>query len=304
MQIIFGTRVLQFALQAAIPLTLGAMCGILCERSGLLNVGIEGMMLVGAFTAFLAMTATRHWSLPASLGLSVMVTLLAGWLFGFLHAFFCIFLRLNQILSGVALIIFAQGATTHFLDRNFLDVGSFANAPIPLLSEIPVIGALLFDKPPLTYTALLSVLVLGFALNRTRWGLRTRAVGENPRAVESAGINVRHLQYLNISIGGALAALGGGYLVLEAAGQFQQGITAGRGFISLAAVILGNWSPLGALGAALLFGYTQAIPKELLTVQESFLPSQFISMLPYVVTIITVSIFVGRVRPPAALGHS
>ncbi len=304
MQIMFGTHVLQFALQAAIPLTLGAMSSILCERSGIINFGIEGMMLAGAFASFLAMTATSNWSLPVSLGFSVMVTLLVGWLAGLLQAFFCIFLRLNHFLSGAVIIFLAQGTSTYFFDPNFLELGRLANVPIPLLSEIPVIGTLLFNKPLITYTALLSVLVLGFALNRTRWGLRTRAVGEHPGAVESAGINVRRIQYLNISLGGSLAALGGGYLVLEAAGQFHHGITAGRGFISLAAVILGNWTPLGALGATLLFGYTQAIPIELLMVQNSLLPGQLISMLPYLVTIITVSIFMGRVQPPAALGHT
>ena len=303
MHLLFGNSALNFTLRASIPLILGAMSGILCERSGIVNIGIEGMMLVGAFAAFWAKTATNHWPLLASLGFSILVTLLSGLIMGYLHASLSIRFRMDQIISGAVLIILAQGATAFFFDRDAIAEGKFASAPLPLLSDIPVIGSLLFDKPPLTYTALVLVLVLSFGLNRTRWGLRTRAVGEHPRAADTMGINVLGLRYLNTTLSGALAALGGGFLVLEAVGQFQEGMTAGRGFISLAAVIFGNWTPLGALGAALLFGYTQAIQNELLLAQISLLPRQFISMLPYVVTIVAVSGFVGRVRPPAAVGR-
>ncbi len=303
MHLFFGGSTLNFTLRASIPLILGALSGVLCERSGIVNIGIEGMMLMGAFTAFLAKTSTNHWPLPVSLGFSTLATLLSGLIMGYLHASLSIRFRMDQIISGAVLIILAQGATAFFFDRDAIAEGKFANVPLPLLSDMPVLGSLLFNKPPLTYAALLLVLILGFGLNRTRWGLRTRAVGEHPRAADTMGINVLGLRYRNTTLSGALAALGGGFLVLETVGQFQEGMTAGQGFIALAAVIFGNWTPLGALGAALLFGYTQAIQNELLLAQISLLPHQFISMLPYVVTIVAVSGLMGRVQPPAAVGQ-
>lgn len=303
MQIFFGTSALNFTLRAAVPLILGAMSGILCERSGIVNIGIEGMMLAGAFAAFVAKTATNAWPLMSSLIFAVIVTLLVGAAMGLLHALFSIRFRMDQIISGTALIILAQGVTAYFFDRDAIAEGKFGAIPLPGLSEIPVLGPLLFHKPPLTYGALLLVLVVAFALARTRWGLRTRAVGEHPRAADTMGINVLRLRYLNTALGGALAGLGGGFLVLEAVGQFQEGMTAGRGFIALAAVIFGNWNPIGALGAAILFGYTQAVQNELLLADAFALPRQFVSMLPYLVTIVAVSGFVGRVRPPAAAGQ-
>ena len=161
---------------------------------------------------------------------------------------------------------------------------------------------MLFDNPPITYLTLILVVVVHVGLFYTRWGLRTRAVGEHPRAADTVGINVNRMRYMNTMIGGMLAGLGGGFLVLEAVGQFQEGMTTGRGFISLAAMIFGNWNPFGALGASLLFGYTQALQNELLLAGVTSVPRQFVSMIPYVVTIIAVSGFVGRVRPPAAEG--
>ncbi len=161
---------------------------------------------------------------------------------------------------------------------------------------------LLFNNPPLTYVALILVVVVHIGLFYTRWGLRTRACGEHPSAADTVGINVNRFRYINTTMGGMLAGLAGGFLVLEAVGQFQEGMTAGRGFISLAAMIFGNWMPFGALGASALFGYTQALQNELLLAGVTTVPRQFISMLPYVVTIIAVSGFVGRVRPPAAEG--
>ncbi len=302
MRILFSYSALNFALRAAVPLILGALGGILCERSGIVNMGIEGMMLAGAFAAFVAKTSTNSWPLQHSLIFSTVITLLTGALIGWLHATFSIRFRMDQIISGIVIIILAQGLTAYFFDRDAIAVGKYGALPIPVLSDIPVLGPLLFNKPPLTYVALILVFLLALALSRTRWGLRTRAVGEHPRAADSMGIPVQQIRYVNTALGGALAGLGGGFLVLEAVGQFQEGMTAGRGFIALAAVIFGNWHPVGALGAAILFGYTQAIQNELLLAQFSTLPRQFVSMLPYLVTIVAVSGFVGRVRPPAAAG--
>jgi simple sugar transport system permease protein len=209
---------------------------------------------------------------------------------------------MDQIISGTVLIILAAGFTAYFFDRNAIAEGKFSPVRIPLLADIPVIGNILFDNPPLTYLALLLVVVLHVGLFHTRWGLRTRSCGEHPRAADTVGINVNKYRYFNTMLGGMMAGLAGGFLVLEAVGQFQEGMTAGRGFIALAAMIFGNWMPFGALGAAALFGYTQALQNELLLAGFTNIPRQFVAMLPYVVTIVAVSGFVGRVRPPAAEG--
>ena len=303
LRMLFGASVLNFTLRAAVPLILGALGGILCERSGIVNIGIEGMMLAGAFAAFVAKTATNHWPLGPSLFLGTCATLLTGAAMGLLHALFCLRFGMNQIISGTSLILLAMGISATFFDRDAVSVGKFAPWPVPLLAEGPVIGPLLFNKPPITYAALLAVAVTGFALAHTRWGLRTRAIGEHPRAADTAGVDVLRLRYLNTALGGALAGLGGGYLVLEAVGQFQEGMTAGRGFIALAAVIFGNWHPVGALGASILFGYAQAVQNELLLAQATVLPRHFVSMIPYLVTVIAVSGLVGRARAPGSLGQ-
>jgi ABC-type uncharacterized transport system permease subunit len=304
LRILFGVSALNFTLRSAIPLILGALSGILCERSGIINIGIEGMMLAGAFAGFVAKTATNDWPLMASLLFSVLMALLIGGAMGFLHASLSIRFRMDQIISGTVIIILAAGLSAYLYDRDAIAEGKFSPLALPFLSEIPVLGSVLFDKPLLTYLALLLVVVLHIALFHTRWGLRTRAVGEHPRAADTEGINVNRLRYINTTLGGMLAGLAGAYLVLEAVGQFQEGMTAGRGFISLAAMIFGNWTPFGALGAATLFGYTQALQNELLLAGVTNVPRQFISMLPYAITIIAVTGFVGRVRPPAAIGKT
>lgn len=312
LRVLFGISALNFTLRATVPLVLGALSGILCERSGIINIGIEGMMLAGAFAAFVAKVATNNWPLAASLLFAVIIALLVGALMGWLHALLSIRFRMDQIISGTVLIILATGFSSYLFDRDAVAIGKFSAVRIPLLSQIPVIGEVLFDNPPITYLALVLVVAVHIALFQTRWGLRTRAVGEHPRAADTVGINVNRYRYINTSIGGMLAGLAGAFLVLEAVGQFQEGMTAGRGFIALAAMIFGNWNPFGALSASLLFGYTQALQNELLLAGiNSFtlpalgvvnVPRQFISMIPYVVTIVAVSGLVGRVRPPAAEG--
>jgi simple sugar transport system permease protein len=303
LRVLFGVSALNFTLRATVPLILGALSGILCERTGIINIGIEGMMLAGAFAAFVAKVATNGWPLANSLLFGVVIALLIGAVMGLLHATLSIRFRMNQIISGTVIIILAAGFTSYLFDPNAVAEGKFGAVRIPLLADIPVIGAILFNNPPLTYVALLLVVVLHVGLFYTRWGLRTRACGEHPRAADTVGINVNRYRYVNTTLGGAVAGLAGGFLVLEAVGQFQEGMTAGRGFISLAAMIFGNWMPFGALGAATLFGYTQALQNELLLAGVTNLPRQFIAMLPYVVTIVAVSGFVGRVRPPAAEGQ-
>ncbi len=302
LRVFFGVSALNFTLRASVPLILGAMSGILCERTGIINIGIEGMMLAGAFAAFVAKTSTNHWPLMSSLLFGVAVALAVGGVMGWLHAVFSIRYRMDQIISGTVLIILAAGISAYLFDRNAVAEGKFGAIALPGLSQIPVVGEVLFTNPPLTYTTLILVVVIHIALFYTKWGLRSRACGEHPRAADTVGINVNRFRYMNTIIGGMLAGLAGGFLVLEAVGQFQEGMTAGRGFISLAAMIFGNWMPFGAMGAALLFGYTQALQNELLLAGVTTVPRQFVSMIPYVVTIVAVSGFVGRVRPPAAEG--
>jgi len=302
LRVLFGVSALNFTLRAAVPLVLGALSGILCERTGIINIGIEGMMLAGAFGGFVAKVATNDWPLLWSLLFGVLIALVVGGLMGLLHALLSIRFRVDQIISGTAIIILASGFSAYLFDRTAVAEGKFGALRIPLLADIPVVGDVLFNNPPITYAALLLVAITHLALFYTRWGLRTRACGEHPRAADTVGIPVNRYRYINTTIGGALAGLAGGFLVLEAVGQFQEGMTAGRGFISLAAMIFGNWNPFGALAAATLFGYTQALQNELLLAGVTTVPRQFISMLPYVVTIVAVGGFVGRVRAPAAEG--
>jgi simple sugar transport system permease protein len=302
LQVFFSVSALNFTLRASVPLILGALCGILCERTGIVNIGIEGMMLAGAFAAFVAKVSTNHWPLMGSLLFGVLIALAVGGLMGLLHGVMSIRYKMDQIISGTVLIILAAGVSAYLFDRNAVAQGKFSAVPIPGLAEIPVVGAVLFQNPPITYAAILLVLIVHYGLFYTRWGLRSRACGEHPRAADTVGINVNRYRYFNTMLGGMLAGLAGGFLVLEAVGQFQEGMTAGRGFIALAAMIFGNWMPFGAAGAAVLFGYTQALQNELLLAGVTTIPRQFVSMIPYIVTIVAVSGFVGRVRAPAAEG--
>lgn len=302
MRVFFSVSTLNFTLRFAVPLILGALCGILCERTGIINIGIEGMMLAGAFAAFTAKVATNSWPLQGSLLVGVAAALVVGALMGLLHGVFSIRYRMNQIISGTVLIVLAQGLTAYLYNRDAVAEGKYGAVRIPVLADIPVVGDVLFANPPITYAALILVVVVHVALFHTRWGLRSRACGEHPRAADTVGIRVNRFRYVNTMLGGSLAGLAGGFLVLEAVGQFQEGMTAGRGFIALAAMIFGNWMPFGAMAASLLFGYTQGVQNALLLESVVNIPRQFVSMIPYVVTIIAVSGFVGRVRAPAAEG--
>lgn len=303
LRVLFGKSALNFALRAAVPLTLGALSGVICERSGIINIGIEGMMLAGAFGAFVVKVKTGGLPLPISLFMATMTSLLVGGLMAYIHALLSIRYKVNQIISGTVIITLATGLTTYFFNPDWISKGKFGNITIPLLSQIPVLGEVLFSNGLITYLALIFVILLQVLLFHSKWGLRTRAIGEHPRAADTVGINVNKMRYYNTIVGGMLAGLGGAFLVLEAVGQFKEGMTAGRGFIALAAMIFGNWTPVGSFGAALLFGYTQALQNELLLAGVTTVPRHFISMLPYVVTIVAVTGFVGRTRAPAAEGQ-
>jgi len=298
-----GRGVLNFALRAAVPLTLGALCGILCERSGIINIGIEGMMLAGAFGAFAAKVNTTDLPLWLSLIMAVLMALAVGGAMGYIHALLSIRFKVDQIISGTVIITLATGLTTYYFNPDWVSVGKMGDLAIPLLSDIPIVGPVVFSNGAITYATLALVAILQVLLYRSRWGLRTRAVGEHPRAADTVGIDVNRTRYVNTVAGGMLAGLAGAFLVLEAVGQFKEGMTAGRGFVALAAMIFGNWNPVGAFGASLLFGYTQALQNEFLLAGITTVPRHFISMLPYIVTIVVLAGFVGRARPPAAEGE-
>jgi ABC-type uncharacterized transport system permease subunit len=289
-------------LQLAMPLILGALAGVLGERSGVVNVAIEGQFLMGAFGAALVGTmATSVWAglFSAAIGGAIIAGMLAVLAIRFL---------VDQVVVGIVLNLFALGITGFLYERLMQPDAQKYNQPpalptwsVPGLSKIPVIGPVLFESNLLVWLALILVFVIHFGLSRTRWGLRTRAVGEHPTAADTVGIRVRGLRYLNVLLGGLIAGAGGAYFTLVATGSFNKNMTSGAGFIALAALIFGRWTPFGALGAALFFGFAQKLATYLSAV-GSPVPSQFLNMLPYIATIIAVAGLVGRVRAPAADG--
>jgi general nucleoside transport system permease protein len=288
----------------AVPLMLGAMAGVIGERSGVINVAIEGQMLAGAFLAAVVGTVAHN------LGAGVIGAIIAGGLVGALLAVFAIRYLVNQVVLGVVINLLILGLTNYLfsslLQRNqdgLNNPGFFGRVKIPVLSEIPIIGPALFDTTWLTYIAYLVVIAVQFGLYRTRWGLRTRAIGEHPKAADTAGIDVNRLRFWNVVLGGAVAGLAGAVISIGSIGGFQSNMTDGKGFIALAAVIFGRWTPLGATGAALFFGFTNAVADILGIIDPPVdVPGQFLSMLPYLATIVVVAGVVGRVRAPAADG--
>ncbi|GAC1384047.1 MAG: ABC transporter permease [Herpetosiphon sp.] len=292
--------VLARVVRLATPITLGALAGLICERSGVVNIGIEGMMLFGACAAYITTIVTDH----AALGVGVAV--LVGGLVAALHAWLSISFRIDQIISGTVINILAIG-TTGFLRGSFIT--SYRNPrgaqlptwSIPGLSKIPVIGPVLFNHQPITYLMLVGVVVVHVLLFRSVWGLRTRAIGEHPKAAGTVGINVNRLRAINVVIGGLIAGLAGAWFSLEATFRFDDYMTNGRGFIALAAMIFGKWTPFGAFGGALLFSSAEALQIRI----QGFtfaLPPQFLQMLPYLVTMVVLAGVVGKARPPAAVG--
>jgi general nucleoside transport system permease protein len=286
----------------AVPITLAALSGVMCERSGVVNIGIEGMMLSGAFLSALigSVAQSQWWGLLAAL--------FAGGLMGALLAVLAIRYKVDQIVAGTAITILATGLTSYFSSR-YLQKNTalnspptFSSIPLPLLSRIPIIGPALFDNTLIVYLMLILVVVITVMLFRTRWGLRTRAVGEHPRAADTLGINVFKVRYINVILGGMIAGLGGAYLVLSSVARFDELMTAGKGYIGLAAMIFGNWNPVGALGSSLIFGFADSLQTKLAILRVP-IPSQFLLMGPYLVTMVVLAGVVGQSRPPAADGQ-
>jgi simple sugar transport system permease protein len=290
---------------AAIPFVLGALAGIVCERSGVINIAIEGQMLLGAFAgAMFASTAK-------SAGIGIVAAMIGGALIAVLLAVFAIRYLVNQVVLGVVLNTFALGLTNlgyqSFMQNNparFNNPVTLSPIKIPLLGDIPIIGPAFFDVNLLVYITYGLVVLVDVGLFRTRWGLRTRAVGEHPKAADTVGIKVLRTRYRNVLIGGLIAGLAGAFLTVGGSGAFNSNISSGKGFIALAAVIFGRWSPRGAIAAALLFGFTDQLQISLGIVGTPVqIPQPFFAMLPYVATVIAVAGLVGRVRAPAADGE-
>ena len=287
-------------LRYATPLIFGAMGGILSERSGVINIGLEGMMLIGAFFGIFGSDLLGSWVLGVVVGVA------AGALIGLVHAFVSIQLRADQVVSGTGINFLAIGITGYIFIYHYGDQGTPSdisrapNVTLPLVEDIPFIGDAIGQMNVLTWAALLLVPILSVYLFRTRGGLRLRSVGEKPRAADSLGLPVLRTRYLAVTASGALAALGGVFLSIGLLGSFNEQMTAGRGFIALAAVIFGSWRPFGALAGACLFGFSTALAQRLPAFSES--TAVLFQALPYVVTLVVVAGVIGRSRPPAAIG--
>jgi general nucleoside transport system permease protein len=288
--------VLSFSLRYAVPLILAAMVGIMCERSGVINIGIEGQMLMSAFGGFFGAAITGNLIAGTMIGVGT------GLIMGAFLATGAVTWKMDQIIAGTIINILATGLTSFFYAQGFRLPGVTPTVRVPLLAEIPLIGPVFFNNGLFTYAAIISALLLWVLLFKTVWGLRTRSVGEKPSAADTSGIGVERLRFLNVTLAGGLAGLAGAYLSLEAAGTFERGFTAGRGFTALAIMIFGAWNPIGALGAALFFGLTQGVASQLQADEVVAIPPQFINMLPYVMTIVLLAIVSGRIKPPAAVG--
>ena len=296
--------ILTFTVAAATPIAFGAMSGVMCERSGVINIAIEGMMLTGA------MMAVIFASISGSLWLGLLGAMIAAGLLGVFLAVLAIHFRVDQIIAGTAINIFALGITS-FISQRFMQPnpalnsgGIFSRVAIPGLSQIPIIGPVFFNQTPIVYILFVTIIAIHFMLFYTRWGLRTRAVGEHPRAADTLGVNVFKIRYINVIIGGMIAGIGGAYFTIGSVGRFDEVITAGKGFIGLAAMIFGRWTPFGAYGASLIFGFSDALQARLQVLGKTQvpIPSEWLLILPYVVTMIVLAGVVGRTVAPAADG--
>ena len=311
---------LPIILALATPLALGALCGVLCERSGVVNIGIEGIMLMAAFFGYLTGFALHDTvGSGQSLALGVVVAVAVGGLLGLLHSWLTVSVRADQIIAGTMMNIAAFGMTG-YLNRLIITPSGRGGAGIftpfhlsGTIAGVPLVGpvfAMFVDQGPIAMSVIVIVIGLQLALFRTRWGLRTRAVGEHPKAADTVGIDVVRQRYLNVVFGCALAGLAGAFLTLESTGSFQNGMTGGRGFIALAAMIFGRWTPVGAFGGALLFGTATAlgvvvnvrVPEGDLGTLMKSIPTFWYAALPYLMTIVILAGVVGRSTPPAADG--
>lgn len=290
------------AVLLSVPITLGAFSGILSERAGVVNIAIEGMMLMGSMVGAIVGSITKNsW-------LGLLGAIFSGMLLALLHAVLSIKYKINQVISGTVINIFSAGMTA-FISQKFLQPNQalnlpplFRRIPIPGLASIPVLGPIFFNTNLFVYIMFILLVIVQVSLFSTRWGLRLRAVGEHPKAADTLGINVIRTRYTAVILSGIIAGIAGAFLTLGTVGRFEEGMTAGKGFIGLAAMIFGNWMPLGSLGAGFLFGFADAIGSKL-SLLGSVIPPQFMAMAPYLITMIVLAGFIGRGQAPAASGE-
>ena len=293
---------LSSAVLLAVPITLGAFSGILSERAGVVNIAIEGMMLMGSMVGALV------GSLAGNAWVGLLGAILSAILLAAIHAVLSIKYKINQVISGTVINIFSTGLTS-FLSQKFLQANQalnsppmFTRIPLPGLARIPVIGPIFFNTNLFVYLMFLFLIVIQVALFSTRWGLRLRSVGEHPKAADTLGINVIKTRYMAVLLSGLVAGIAGAFFTLGSVGRFDEGMTAGKGFIGLAAMIFGNWMPIGAIGAGMLFGFADAIGSKL-SLLGSAIPPQFMAMAPYLITMIVLAGFIGKGQAPAAEGE-
>ena len=295
------TGMLQDTVTRSVPIILGAIAGILCERSGVINIAIEGQLLGAAFAGSVVGSILGPW-------MGILAAMAMGVALSAILAVFAIKYRVDQVIVGFAINFFALGLTSFLASRvltthpEYNILTPFKPIALPLLSDIPVLGVALFTQTLFVYFAFIAVGVATWSLNHTKWGLRTRAIGEYPKAAGTLGVDVIKLRYRNVLIAGAVAGVGGAWWPIGIVGRFDQNITNGRGFIALAAVIFGRWKPLGALSAALVFGLAEAVQLKMSNLNTG-IPSEFLLMAPYLVTLVVVAGFVGRSRGPKAAGQ-
>lgn len=294
---------LSSAVQLAVPITMGAFSGVLCERAGVINIAIEGMMLMSAMVGALMGSITHNAWLGLLFGVSSALLLSA------LHAVLSIKYKINQIISGTVINMFSTGLTS-FLSQKFLQTRQELNNPamftrieIPGLADIPLIGPIFFNTNFFVYLMFGLLIIIQIGLFSTRWGLRMRSVGEHPKAADTLGINVIKTRYMAVLLGGLVAGLAGAFFTLGSVGRFDEGMTAGKGFIGLAAMIFGNYTPVGALGAGILFGFADSLGSKL-SLLGSTIPSTLMSTAPYLITMIVLAGFVGKGHVPAADGEA
>lgn len=302
------TTIVAESLRLATPLAIGAFAGIWCERAGVVNIAIEGMMLFAACFGFVTLFFLRGTDLPLETAqlLAVIIGVLSGGLIALLHGWLSITFRTDQIVSGTVINILAVGITS-FVRREYLlsteaGAAKLGNISLPILSDLPIIGDAIFTNQPIFFMMFVMLAFTHVVMFHTRWGLRTRAVGEHPHAADTLGIHVNRTRWINVFVSGMIAGLAGAWFSLEATGSFNDGMTRGAGFIALAAMIFGKWTPLGAFGAALLFGFSDSLGIRLQMVGVGF-PVQFLQMVPYAVTLVVLAGFIGRASPPKAVGQ-
>lgn len=310
-----STNVVQLlveSLRLGTPIALGSMAGLWCERSGVINIGIEGMMLGSAGIGFMSYALLGDANSTAWLWVSILVAVLAGGLIAALHALMSVTFRVDQIISGVVVNLLALGVTGFLRSEVIVEAGITSGVPtsdigLPVLSSIPVIGSQLFTARPIFFMMFAVVAGSWWVLWRTKFGLRVRAVGEHPHAAETLGVDVIRTRYVAVVTGGLVAGLGGAWFSMESQGGFQDNMTNGAGFIALAALIFGKWRPWTAFGGAMLFGFTRALGSRLqildVEIGDFAVPSEFWQSLPFVVTIVVVAGLIGRAVPPAAIGQ-